>query len=191
MLVEISPLIVITIYLLLVEKNNLAHELHHGVLGWLEACASTFFISNSLKYACGRFRPDYFARIISDVGKSEVINGSLSFPSGHSSGSFFAMTFLFLYFAGKTKAFKRGHFFLFIFCAIPLYLASWVAITRLHDYKHNYSDVLAGAIIGCVCGIFGYILNFESLFSEKSGKPRNTHKDSSTSMINIVLDENI
>merc|ERR1712054_107480 len=104
------------------------------------------------------------------------------------SGSFFAMTFLFLYIVGKTKAFKRGHFSLFLLCAIPLYIATWISITRLHDYKHNYSDVLAGTIIGCICGMFGYFLNFESLFSEKSGKPRNVYKDN-TSMMNIVLDD--
>lgn len=67
-----------------------------------------------------------------------------SFPSGHSAASFAAATALFCY----NK--KLG------ICAYIL--AFMIAFSRLYLYVHFPTDVGVGAVIGIVCGIFGFIL---------------------------------
>jgi len=32
--------------------------------------------------------------------------------------------------------------------ALAIYLAVWVSLSRVSDYKHHWSDVLAGSILG-------------------------------------------
>ena len=47
---------------------------------------------------------------------------------------------------------------LLLLCLSPLYLAFWCGASRLHDYWHHPSDVIAGAIIGTGSSIIGYSL---------------------------------
>jgi len=168
----ISPVFIIC-YVFLVQKSNYTHEIHHGVLSWLEALSLNSIVTESIKYFCGRHRPDYFSRIQNpDISDFEILNGSLSFPSGHTSASFAATVFLFWYLCGKTKVFKQGHFIVLLFIGIPIYLAIWIAITRIHDFKHNYSDIIAGSMIGILSATLCYFLNFKSVFSKHSGEPK-------------------
>lgn len=39
-----------------------------------------------------------------------------------------------------------------IFTLMPLFLATFVGLTRIEDYRHHWQDVLAGALIG-TCGL--------------------------------------
>ena len=174
-LVIISPPFIITLHQLFFGKGNIYHNIHHAILAWFESVTLNFVISNVIKYSCGRHRPDYFSRFELGLDASELANGSLSFPSGHSSGSFTAMTFLFYYICGQSNMLVDGQFFTMIFAMSPLYLSTWIAITRVQNYKHNYSDILAGTLLGIFFATIGYFLNFYSVFSVDSAKPKN-HK---------------
>lgn len=45
----------------------------------------------------------------------------------------------------------------YLIALIPLYVASWISLTRAKDYKHHLIDCVAGALIGSVVGyFFGY-----------------------------------
>ena len=176
MVLIIIPPILVTISVLVrrLSFENKVHEIHHGVLSWLQAITINFLVCDALKYSCGRHRPDYFARMQrEDASPTLIKDASLSFPSGHSSSSFAVMTFLFLYACGKTRVFYRGHFSQLIVIAIPLYIALFVAISRVQDYRHNYSDIVAGALLGLISGLIGYLMNFPSVLHRRADIPRN------------------
>jgi len=68
-----------------------------------------------------------------------------SFPSGHTAASFAAA--FSLYIAGVKKL------------SIPAFiLASFIAFSRMHLYVHFPTDIVAGIVIGILCGYTGYLL---------------------------------
>ncbi|MCG2729429.1 MAG: phosphatase PAP2 family protein, partial [Acetobacterium sp.] len=71
-----------------------------------------------------------------------------SFPSGHTSQSFFMATFLLPYFHAK----------FLVWIAIYL-LAFFVGITRVYVGMHYPRDVLGGAMLGTAWGMLGVIQN--------------------------------
>nr|XP_016930558.1 putative phosphatidate phosphatase isoform X1 [Drosophila suzukii] len=93
----------------------------------------------------------------------------LSFPSGHSSFTFFAMVYLALYLQARMT--WRGskllrHLLQFVFIMVAWY----TALSRVSDYKHHWSDVLAGSLIGSICALV--VANFVSdLFQKPNTKP--------------------
>lgn len=82
-------------------------------------------VTAAMKYPARRWRPNG--------------NDQLSFPSGHTSGSFMWATVL-----SRTYGMKAG---------IPAYaVASYVGISRLEANAHHLTDVVAGATIGYLVG---------------------------------------
>ncbi|KAL9921177.1 wunen isoform 2-T3 [Glossina fuscipes fuscipes] len=130
------------------------------------------------KYSIGRLRPHFFAvcqpimpdgttcasflnqhKYIMDfhckgLGSTERMlkEARLSFPSGHSSFSFFTMVYLAMYLQSRmtwqgSKLLR--HFLQFCFIMVAWY----TALSRVSDYKHHWSDVLAGTVIGSLLAI--------------------------------------
>ncbi|KAK4747519.1 hypothetical protein SAY87_014105 [Trapa incisa] len=147
-------------------------DLHHAILGLLYSALVTSVITNAIKNAVGRPRPDFFWRCFPDGkdvydrfgnvichGKDNVVHeGYRSFPSGHTSGSFAGLTFLSLYLAGKMQAFDhRGHIAKLCIVFLPLLLASLIGISRVDDYWHHWQDVFAGGLLGLVVAVFCYL----------------------------------
>ncbi len=96
----------------------------------------------TIKPLVGRVRPFY---IVPDISLLIPEPYGYSFPSGHALSSFAASTVIFL----NNK--KLG--------VITLILASIIAFSRLYLYVHYPSDVLVGAFLGIIVGIFSkYIL---------------------------------
>jgi len=90
------------------------------------------------------------------LSKSSLPDSVLSFPSGHSSLSFAGMTFISLLIKYSIEVW--GQFQLLglhgaIFVA-PLFLSSWIAITRIQDYFHHEDDVMMGCFIGASASLF-------------------------------------
>ncbi len=80
-----------------------------------------------LKYSIDKERPDY--------------SGDDSFPSGHTADSFAAATFIQQRYGWKW--------------AIPAYIgATFVGYSRVVSDKHYLEDVLAGAAIGIISGLY-------------------------------------
>ncbi|KAI0272499.1 lipid phosphate phosphatase 1 [Gloeopeniophorella convolvens] len=172
------------------------HEIHHGWLAVWSSRALNSLITEALKNRVGRLRPDFLTRCQWDTstntctGKADDIrDGRRSFPSGHSSTAFTGMTFISLFLAGKTAALCfnsspfPGSFLgsrLARLCLVlaPLTFSTWVAISRVEDYRHHKEDVIVGSMIGILSATLCYLLYWPNPFAlssfspEKIGRPR-------------------
>ncbi|XP_019459755.1 PREDICTED: probable lipid phosphate phosphatase 4 [Lupinus angustifolius] len=152
------------------------YDLHHAILGLMFASLITGVITDSIKDAVGRPRPNFFLRCFPDKipvfdvdtgdvlcsGDAKVIKeGYKSFPSGHTSWSFAGLGFLTWYLSGKVRVFdRRGHIAKLCISLFPLLIASLVGVSRVDDYWHHWTDVFAGGLIGLTVSTICYLLLF-------------------------------
>lgn len=102
----------------------------------------------------------------------------VSFPSAHSSLSFYAMLFLAFYLHAIWRG-GRGinrvlrHLLQFLF----LSMAWFISLSRVADYWHHWSDVMAGAVMGIIYAILTafYVGRFLQL-NAGNGKHNNSNK---------------
>lgn len=117
----------------------------------------TCFITDVIKNAVGRPRPDLISRCKPALGtpKDELVtisvctetdhhtlhDGWRSFPSGHSSLSFAGLGFLALFFAGQTHVFRpRTDLSRTLLSIAPLLGAAMIAISRCEDYRYVFRN---------------------------------------------------
>ncbi|CAN0913686.1 Putative lipid phosphate phosphatase 3, chloroplastic [Linum grandiflorum] len=168
-------LIPIVIFIVVYFRRRDIYDLHHAILGLLFSVLVTAVITDSIKNAVGRPRPDFFWRCFPDGNdaydqlgnvvchgiKSVIKEGHKSFPSGHTSWSFAGLGFLSLYLSGKLKAFDcKGHIAKLCIIVLPLLVACLVGISRVDDYWHHWQDVFAGGVLGLVVSTFCYLQFF-------------------------------
>eukprot|EP01012_Entosiphon_sulcatum_P062322 TRINITY_DN8856_c0_g1_i1.p1 TRINITY_DN8856_c0_g1~~TRINITY_DN8856_c0_g1_i1.p1 ORF type:complete len:286 (-),score=34.20 TRINITY_DN8856_c0_g1_i1:90-947(-) len=173
------------------------HDLHALCLTLVESLILTMIFIEPTKLFAGRLRPDWVARVqstdiqfsswqdicpggavykqLSAELQSRIREGRLSFPSGHSGYTFALMAVAAFYIAGKIKACVPGKERLWktLVCIVPLYYAWMVAVSRTRDNKHNFSDILAGTLLGLIGGTVAYRLQYPSLTSEDCDAPVN------------------
>ncbi|KAK4367957.1 hypothetical protein RND71_011749 [Anisodus tanguticus] len=159
------------------------YDLHHAILGLLFSVLVTAVITDAMKDAVGRPRPDFFWRCFPD-GKNRkrlhvwrhrleiysvskciyVASFLFSQPlriSDQLAVSCAGLGFLSLYLFGKIRVFDcRGHVAKLCLVLLPLLLASLVAISRVDDYWHHWQDVFAGGLIGLVVAALCYLQFF-------------------------------
>ncbi|OAQ23118.1 acid phosphatase/Vanadium-dependent haloperoxidase [Linnemannia elongata AG-77] len=173
-------------------------DLHNGFLGLFLAQSLVLIVTDSIKIAVGRPRPDFLDRCLSLYDNANGGNpldqlndpvnllsnssictrtdllrdGFKSFPSGHSSFSFGGLGFLSMYLAGKLHLFdERGHIYKSLVVLAPMILAALIATSRVSDYRHHWQDVTAGSFIGFFFAVFAYRQYYPSLASNKSDRP--------------------
>ncbi|GMY18459.1 lipid phosphate phosphatase 2-like [Fagus crenata] len=152
------------------------YDLHHALLGLLFSVLISGVITDAIKDAVGRPRPDFFWRcfpngtkvfdpVLGDVMctgiKSVIKEGYKSFPSGHTSWSFAGLGFLAWYLSGKIRVFdRRGHVAKLCISFLPLLAAALVGVSRVDDYWHHWQDVFTGGLIGMTVASFCYLQFF-------------------------------
>ena len=135
---SIFATLLIVLVLILTSERLLADELILGTL-------TLWPVVELVKFAVHRSRP--FIRLAQARVVGYRARGR-SFPSGHTSQSFFIATLMI------------QHFHTGIWVAILLYTtALMVGITRMYVGAHYPRDVLAGAILGCAWGLLGVIID--------------------------------
>lgn len=163
MLLSISLVLPILAFAVTQIWHHSKHDFHHATLGVCSSFALTNLITTAIKLATGRYRPDY--------SPSNATNDSrMSFPSGHSSLAFSSMIFLSLYIAGKLQVYRVHSGSLVmksLLIVSPCLISTFVAISRVMDYHHDFSDIIAGTILGCIIGFMNYFLWYPSLFSKR------------------------
>ncbi|KAM7484599.1 hypothetical protein LguiA_000608 [Lonicera macranthoides] len=133
----VPPLVVIIIFYL-IKKN--VYDLHQAILGLLFSVLITGVLTDAIKDAVGRHRPDFFWRCFPD-GKGNLGYGNI--------GSFAGLGFLSWYLSGKIRAFDhRGHVAKLCIVVLPLLVAALIGVSRVDDYWHHWEDVFAGGLIG-------------------------------------------
>lgn len=146
------------------------HDLRSALLAFTLGVGLNGFVTNTIKIAVGRPRPDFFWRCFPDgVMNKELLctgadtralmDGRKSFPSGHSSFAFAGLGFLTWYLIGKLHLMNergRGRSVRLIMAGLPLFAATLIAISRTCDYHHHWQDVTIGSLIGVVLSYICY-----------------------------------
>ncbi|XP_042031795.1 putative lipid phosphate phosphatase 3, chloroplastic isoform X2 [Salvia splendens] len=177
------PMIVFFLYYL---RRNDVYDLHHSVLGLLFSVLITGVLTDAIKDAVGRPRPDFFYRcfpngrdeydrwgnVVCHGDPADIKEGHKSFPSGHTSWSFAGLGFLALYLSAKIKCFDRsGHVAKLCIVFLPILVACLVAVSRVDDYWHHWQDVFAGGILGLVVATFCYLQFFPPPYQNEGWGP--------------------
>ncbi|KAM0274836.1 hypothetical protein ACHAPA_000942 [Fusarium lateritium] len=165
------------------------HEVTY--LSFLISIVLTSFITDIIKNAVGRPRPDLLDRCKPEIGtKANTLvtidvctaedghilqEGWRSFPSGHSSFSFAGLGFLSLFLAGQLHVFRYSaggrDLSRALVCLLPLIGAGLVAISRCEDYRHDVYDVCVGSALGMSVAYWSYRRHFPRLSSQKCDEP--------------------
>ncbi|EFW21633.1 hypothetical protein D8B26_001795 [Coccidioides posadasii str. Silveira] len=176
----ILPLMIIGIWAAVTRSGS--HFTHVTILGFLATLILTSFLTDVVKNAVGRPRPDLISRCKPEKGTPAhtlvsfnvcletdhhiLHEGWRSFPSGHSSFAFGGLGYLSLFFAGQLHVFRpRSGLARFLFSAAPLLGALMIAMSRLADYRHDVYDVTVGSLLGLFTAYFTYRRYYPSLKS--------------------------
>ncbi|XBA49392.1 hypothetical protein SBP28_003938 [Candidozyma auris] len=188
-LAAVVPTVVMTITSFSKHRKNRDQALHLlqvSLLGTALAVSVDGVITDTLKNWVGRPRPDFLERcgapantptdVFVDIsvctaplGELRLIDGMRSTPSGHSSISFSAYLFLAMWLFGQLQLsvnVAAKPVYLYLVSASPLLLAAYVALSRVQDYRHHFSDIVSGMFIGCSVAIAIYRKYFHSVFDE-------------------------
>lgn len=170
-----------------------AMEIHHGLLGLWSSSGFNELITECLKNRVGRLRPDFLTRckwsdeLQACTGKAQDMHeGRRSFPSGHSSTAFAGMAFLSLFLAGLTHSWcfsqvsparslsstRLGRLFITL---LPIAYATWVAVSRLEDYRHHKEDVIVGSLLGISTATTCYLIYWPNPFTLTQQTRANRH----------------
>lgn len=166
------------------------------------------FVTDIIKNAVGRPRPDLLARCVPSQGvkpdtlvtitacqapnNHKLQDGFRSFPSGHSSFAFAGLGFVSLFFAGQFRLFNLGsHRDLtqLLFCLAPFIGALLIAISRCEDYRHDVYDVCVGGAIGFTAAYWSYRRYWPQLSSTSCSEPYASGTESPSSGWQRVRDE--
>ncbi|PWY85988.1 phosphatidic acid phosphatase [Aspergillus heteromorphus CBS 117.55] len=152
-------------------------ELNCGILGLLLSQGLAFVITQVLKNACGKPRPDFIDRCQPRAGSHDAIpglsnstictgehalikDGFRSWPSA----SFAGLFYLSLWMSGKLHIMdNRGEAWKTLLVMIPCLAATLVAVTRIMDARHHPFDVISGSLLGIICACISYRQYFPSL----------------------------
>lgn len=180
------PLAILVLWALLFRPG--AHKAHVTILGFFISLILTSFITDVVKNAVGRPRPDLIARcepekgapahalvtfeICTETDHHTLHDGWRSFPSGHSSFAFSGLGYLALVLAGQCHVFRpRTDLSRVLLALAPLLAAIMIAISRCEDYRHDVYDVTVGSLLGMLVAWFTYRRYYPPLRSKRCDTP--------------------
>ncbi|KAF2463706.1 PAP2-domain-containing protein [Lindgomyces ingoldianus] len=187
------PLCILVAWALIFQPGT--HKSHVTILGWFISLILTLFITDLVKNAVGRPRPDLVARCKPEKGTPDhkLVNfevctetnhhilhdGWRSFPSGHSSFAFSGLGYLALFLAGQCHVFRpRTDLARVLLALAPLLGAALIAISRCEDYRHDVYDVTTGSLLGILVAFYTYRRYYPPLRSSKCATPYPNPADS-------------
>ncbi|KAF2824040.1 PAP2-domain-containing protein [Ophiobolus disseminans] len=180
------PLGTLILWALLVRPGT--HKAHVTLLGWFISMILTLFITDVIKNAVGRPRPDLIARckpapgtpahelvtfeVCTETDHHVLHDGWRSFPSGHSSFSFSGLGYLSLFIAGQCHVYRpRADLARVLLALAPLLGAALIAISRCEDYRHDVYDVTVGSVLGMAVAHYTYRRYYPALRNRNCASP--------------------
>lgn len=160
------------------------YELNLFLTGLLLALGLATLFTTIIKRAVGRPRPNFAAychyenNACNGVSLAVMNDAYASFPSGHSSFAFSGLGFTAMYLMMCLPSWRRAVQYLprrsgehiteialseerhskeawvFVLAISPLFLAGFIAMTRITDYWHNTDDVVFGSMLGIAFAMF-------------------------------------
>ena len=142
----------VTLFLWLAISRADLHKVHVTILGFFISHLLASFITDVVKNAVGRPRPDLLSRckpaagtipsilvtidVCTETDNHVLQDGWRSFPSGHSSFAFSGLGYLALFFCGQMHVFRpRTDLGRALLALAPLLGAALIAISRCEDYR--------------------------------------------------------
>lgn len=167
----VGPLSILLLWSVMIRPGF--HKAHVTIFGLFISLFLTSLLTDIIKNAVGRPRPDLIARCKPKPGTPEhqlvtilactetdhhiLHDGWRSFPSGHSSWAFAGLGYFALFLAGQFHIFRpRTDLARVLITLAPLIGASLIAMSRLADYRHDVFDVTVGSILGMLVAWFSY-----------------------------------
>ncbi|KAL2814271.1 PAP2-domain-containing protein [Aspergillus granulosus] len=153
-------------------------EFNCGVLGLLLSQAICFVITQALKNACGKPRPDIIDRCQPREGSMDASPYGLSTSSictgdphllkdgfrSWPSASFAGLFYLSLWIGGKLHIMdNKGEVWKMFLVMLPCLGATLIAVSRIMDARHHPFDVITGSLLGVICASISYRQYFPSL----------------------------
>lgn len=174
----VFPTLLILLLTLLIAPSQ--HKCHVTLLGLYISFILSSLLTDIIKNAVGRPRPDLIARCKPEKGTPDhqlvtykvctetdhhiLHDGWRSFPSGHSSSAFAGLGYLSLVLVGQLHVLRpRTDLSKALIAIAPLVGAALIAISRCEDYRHDVWDVTAGSTLGSLVALFSYRRYFPSL----------------------------
>ena len=116
-------------------------DFHHTMLSLVEAYALAALWKVSLNRGVGRLRPFWLSLVAPNPSPAELSDGRASYPSGHAAYSHFAGAVTCWWLLSTLGVFSssnvRFRFAKLLLASLPVGLATFVAATRIADYKHH------------------------------------------------------
>lgn len=151
----------------------------HAMSLFIMGIAVTLLLTEIGKRWIGRLRPYFMSVCVPDYSRFNCTSNGLtgmvynpissgdictgdanaikearySFPSGHSSFSWFTMLFTIIYLEARLQLVC----FRYVKTTIQMacFITAWVTVlSRVSDYHHRFTDILAGSILGIVVALF-------------------------------------
>lgn len=180
------PLAIIAVWLLV--SRSSVQKAHITLLGLFVTLILTTFVTDVVKNAVGRPRPDLIARckpardtprdrlvgidVCTETDTHRLQDGWRSFPSGHSSFSFSGLGYLAFFFASQVHAFRpKADLARMLLVLAPFLGAALIAISRLEDYRHDVFDVTVGSILGLLIAYTTWRRHYPGLMSPQCDMP--------------------
>lgn len=92
--------------------------------------------------------------------------------------SFAGLGYLSLSFANRLAVFRRPRAWKFVIFIAPWFGALMIALTRVNDYRHHWSDVFSGGILGTLITILAYRQYYPSLIKTNEDLPIRDRQES-------------
>ncbi len=182
----IVPLGVIVLWAIFLRPG--IHKSHVSILGLLISHALASFLTDVMKNAIGRPRPDLIDRckpesgtpdytlitfqVCTETDRHTLHDGWRSFPSGHSSFAFAGLGYLSLFFAGQMHVLRPHTDLARVLIALAPFLgAAMIAMSRMADYRHDVYDVACGSLLGLGLAYFSYRRFYPPLRSRRCDQP--------------------